>query len=371
MTVRSIFATADLEANYLVNSVRAVMRGLTVLAGRPEVDPKRLHLYGISWGGVLTLLVSSLDDRVAGAVDLFGAGHVTEGSTWVDHLAAMPREEAARWGRELDPARYVGRIRCPLFMVTGTRDGCYWLPTFLRTYHDVGGPVDLLLRPNLDHKVDDTARQALWRWLRAKAGLAPAVQPSLTCRFVSHAGGGLSLRGAVAGERLPVAVSLYRAPLRRDWVRLLWDSVSCAMGETGQITARLDAPRPGIYAFLVAQFADGLAVSTPVHTVAHARVYGCDTLVDTPTVCLEHHLLGVGWLERVLATRGVALPEAALGEPGETVRLRDAGEWEPVPSAAGRLGLEATWDPAQGLWIGVPGWPDLPADRGESYERDA
>jgi dienelactone hydrolase len=44
------------------------MRGLDFLAGRPEVDPGRLALMGISGGGTVALYTAALDDRVKAAV---------------------------------------------------------------------------------------------------------------------------------------------------------------------------------------------------------------------------------------------------------------------------------------------------------------
>jgi dienelactone hydrolase len=44
------------------------MRALDLLASRPEVDPKRMAMMGISGGGTVTMYTAALDDRVKAAV---------------------------------------------------------------------------------------------------------------------------------------------------------------------------------------------------------------------------------------------------------------------------------------------------------------
>jgi dienelactone hydrolase len=44
------------------------MRGLDLLAERPEVDPKRLAMMGISGGGTISLYAAAIDERVKAAV---------------------------------------------------------------------------------------------------------------------------------------------------------------------------------------------------------------------------------------------------------------------------------------------------------------
>ena len=42
--------------------------GLTFLAARNEVDALRIGIYGLSWGGAVTLLTAATDQRVQAAV---------------------------------------------------------------------------------------------------------------------------------------------------------------------------------------------------------------------------------------------------------------------------------------------------------------
>src|SRR5262249_55644912 len=49
-----------------------VSRCVSLLGRLPEVDPDRIGVTGISWGGYLTGLVAGLDDRLKAAVPVYG-----------------------------------------------------------------------------------------------------------------------------------------------------------------------------------------------------------------------------------------------------------------------------------------------------------
>jgi dienelactone hydrolase len=55
-------------ANPLAQNVWDLQRCLDVLAGHPLVDPARLGMVGLSYGGTVTLFTAAVDDRVAAAV---------------------------------------------------------------------------------------------------------------------------------------------------------------------------------------------------------------------------------------------------------------------------------------------------------------
>jgi dienelactone hydrolase len=54
--------------NPLAQNIWDLQRGLDVLAGHALVDPARLGMVGLSYGGTVTLFTAALDDRVAAAV---------------------------------------------------------------------------------------------------------------------------------------------------------------------------------------------------------------------------------------------------------------------------------------------------------------
>ena len=169
MLVSNLLKTQpDLSYNYLVHAVAAARNGITFLTQRKEVDPKRIGMIGLSWGGVLTLLTNGQDDRLAAAVNIFGAGYIPEGCTWEDVFTAMPALDKELWDNYLDPKNFLATQHAPILFITGTNDHCYYLPTFQKSYKEVTVDKNLYLIPNLRHKFLASAQSPALAWLDQK-----------------------------------------------------------------------------------------------------------------------------------------------------------------------------------------------------------
>ena len=113
------------------HAVAAVIRGHSLLAAQPTVDRNRIGLTGISWGGYLTCLVASLDDRLKVAVPVYGCGFLAENSVWTEpRFVPMSPEQRQRWTTEFDPASYLVQVRCPILLLNGTNDFAYPMDSY-------------------------------------------------------------------------------------------------------------------------------------------------------------------------------------------------------------------------------------------------
>ena len=63
-TTRLSFEADQIPDFWSYHAVAHVVRGVSLLASLPEVDPERIGITGISWGGYLTCIVAGLDDRL-------------------------------------------------------------------------------------------------------------------------------------------------------------------------------------------------------------------------------------------------------------------------------------------------------------------
>src|SRR5262245_48599416 len=84
--------------------VEDTQAALTFLAGQPEVDPDRLGLYGISYGGSTAAFTAAIDERVRALVSVTGVG---DGPRWMravrtpwDYRALVERGRAD-WARQV------------------------------------------------------------------------------------------------------------------------------------------------------------------------------------------------------------------------------------------------------------------------------
>jgi len=95
------------------HSTIAARRALTFLASQPEVDPNRMGIYGISFGGSFAWLVSALDSRVRCAVPIYGCGGIAE---------KLGTESGRRWGALYDAFAYAPRQQCPVLLLNASND---------------------------------------------------------------------------------------------------------------------------------------------------------------------------------------------------------------------------------------------------------
>ncbi len=129
------FSETGVRDMWTYHAVAAVVRGHSLLRSLPEVDPERVGLTGISWGGYLTCIVAGIDPRFKVAVPVYGCGFLGENSYWKDKsLAAMAPEARGLWLRLFDPSQYLGSVRGPILFVNGTTDFAYPLDSYQKSY---------------------------------------------------------------------------------------------------------------------------------------------------------------------------------------------------------------------------------------------
>lgn len=145
----------------------AAMRALTVLETMPEVDRSRLGMTGYSGGGVATLMVNGVDDRVTVAVPVSASGYLdlaaraTPNPGWeADLLAAMdpPRTvDSPEWEAYvtwLDPANFLATGHGDVLLIDGAQDEFFPLNSLVATFDALaanGHDTRLLAIKDWDH----------------------------------------------------------------------------------------------------------------------------------------------------------------------------------------------------------------------------
>ena len=150
----------DPRQSWLYHYVRAALRGVTLLASRPEVDADRIGIAGSSRGGTMALLANGVDDRLRLALPHATAGHIVASARaggWAGRIiedlygtSAPPEfEEFARW---FDPARYASSQHGLVVWSVGAQDEYFLLRDIARTATDLPPETRLALLPNWDHR---------------------------------------------------------------------------------------------------------------------------------------------------------------------------------------------------------------------------
>ena len=132
------FGVGEERDMWSYHAVAAVIRGHSLVRSLPEVDPGRVGLTGISWGGYLTCVVAGVDPRFQVAVPVYGCGFLGDNSVWKDKsLASMSDDARSRWLSLFDPGQYLGRVRCPILFLNGTTDFADPLDSYRKSYQRV------------------------------------------------------------------------------------------------------------------------------------------------------------------------------------------------------------------------------------------
>ena len=135
------------------HAVAAVIRANSILRGLPAVDPDRIGITGISWGGYLTCIVAGVDARLACAVPVYGCGYLQHNSAedWMKTLAGMTPQQRRDWNNRCDPSMYLGSAALPMLFVSGTNDFAYPLDILKMSSALPEGPATLCVRVGMEH----------------------------------------------------------------------------------------------------------------------------------------------------------------------------------------------------------------------------
>jgi dienelactone hydrolase len=148
------------------------MRGLDYLQSRPEVDPARLAVMGISGGGTVSLLTAAVDDRVRAAVVSGYFCAYKDSILTLSHCIDNYIPGLLRWFECADLAGLIAPRA--LFVEHGTQDPIFPPPgveaalAAARSIYATLGAPDRLAHASFDagHQFDGTeAFKALARWM--------------------------------------------------------------------------------------------------------------------------------------------------------------------------------------------------------------
>lgn len=139
-----------LRDQWTYQAVAAIVLANTLLRAQSQVDPERIGLTGISWGGYLTSLTSGVDPRFKFVAPVYGCGFYAE-TVFKGRLDSMKKEQSERWLRWWDPSIYLTDARMPMLWVDGTNDFFYWLPAVQKSYRCAAGEQHLATRIRMPH----------------------------------------------------------------------------------------------------------------------------------------------------------------------------------------------------------------------------
>ncbi len=135
---------------WMYHAVADIMLANSLLRALPEVDPDRIGLTGISWGGVLSSLTAGVDDRFVFAAPVYGCGYLYDSKGYFNRMGA--KDDATLALRKYwDPARYFTDAPMPMLWINGDNDPHFSVDTMSRSHVSAGVESILSIHPKMPH----------------------------------------------------------------------------------------------------------------------------------------------------------------------------------------------------------------------------
>lgn len=128
---------------WFYHAVADVIRADSLLRSFPEINPKKIGLTGISWGGTIVSAVAGIDERFAFVIPVYGGGYIRQH----EMTDAQYREYLMKW----DPSAHLPFAKMPIFWVSGFNEPVFPLNMFSKSAENAGGTSTLCIRAFLPH----------------------------------------------------------------------------------------------------------------------------------------------------------------------------------------------------------------------------
>ena len=140
-----------IEDQWTYHAVADVILANSLLRSLPQVDPNRIGVTGISWGGYLVCIVAGVDHRFKFVAPVYGCGFLGDNSVWLPDFQKMGLEKARKWLRVWDPSVYLRRARMPMLWVDGSNDFAYPMDSLQKSYRLPRAPRIVCTRLRMPH----------------------------------------------------------------------------------------------------------------------------------------------------------------------------------------------------------------------------
>lgn len=139
-----------IKEQWMYHAVSDIILAHSLLASLPEIDADRIGITGISWGGILSSLVSGVDQRLKCAIPVYGCGFLYESlGHFGEHGNKSPEfiEQKKFW----DPARQFASGSVPILWVNSDSDGHFSLNCTSHSFEIASDHSFLTIHPNMPH----------------------------------------------------------------------------------------------------------------------------------------------------------------------------------------------------------------------------
>ena len=128
---------------WFYHAVADVIRAQSLLRSFPEINPKKIGLTGISWGGVIASTVAGVDPRFAFVVPVYGGAFIRKHE--------MNPEQYSDYCNKWDPSAHLPHAQMPMLWVSSFTEPVFPVNLFSKAAETAAGTSILCIRPWLPH----------------------------------------------------------------------------------------------------------------------------------------------------------------------------------------------------------------------------
>ena len=143
------------KEQWFYHAVADVIRANSLLRTFPELNPAKIGLNGISWGGTVVSAAAGVDSRLAFAIPVYGGGFIHESDN--EGLAQwfppknMTAQQFNDYRKKWDPSAHLPHAGMPMLWVTSVADPVFQIDIVAKSARTAGGESLLCLRPWMIH----------------------------------------------------------------------------------------------------------------------------------------------------------------------------------------------------------------------------
>ena len=136
-----------IEDQWMYHAVADTILANNLLRSLPEVDPAKVGIMGVSWGGVITSTVIGLDQRFAFAIPTYGCGGLHKVANHYSRQLAKNSLYPILW----DPNLRLERATMPVLWFSWTGDTHFPMDSLAASREKVSGVSVFALVPKMNH----------------------------------------------------------------------------------------------------------------------------------------------------------------------------------------------------------------------------
>lgn len=274
-------ASPDAATSTMMDAFIAGVKAFQLLETQPKVDPSKIGMTGISWGGFTTTAIAGLlGERLEAAFAVYGCGFL-EHSGVAYQINKMKDDEKEMWLKYIDAGRRAHNIKAPYFIVAPTNDSHFWPISIEKTLQAIPAHTNQLLVPNENHRASvpgGTLKKNIPGYVAMETQyfahyLKGEGEPFPQITAQSNSADPMHVKFTLKGSATFINPQLfYTVDANPDWRKRKWKEVDTKKTGEDTYSAILTETGPeGIYWFAMASDERDLTVSSRLQHISPSK----------------------------------------------------------------------------------------------------